>query len=183
MKCRWAVAVVGLAALAAACSGGANDVESSAPRIGDDASASRAEAAPASAGQQVVEYGGIQFEVPAGWPIHDLGAAPATCVRFDVSAVYLGTPSAAMECPAQMIGRADAVLVEAGPLPTSAARDGLEVSATTDVNGVGVQIDTSRAVEHELVVSVPGSGLTFTLSFGETDAVAQQIISTIRAVG
>jgi hypothetical protein len=177
------VATVGLAAVLAACGGGANEVGSSAPRVDERAAAPRAEAAPASAGQQLVRYGGIEFAVPAEWPVHDLEAAPATCVRFDVNAVYLGTPSADMDCPAQMIGRADAVLVEGGPVPTSSAREELEVSAAGDLNGLAVEIDVSRSVEHELVVSVPRSGLTLTLSFGESDVVVQQIISTIRAAG
>ena len=49
---------------------------------------------------------------PADWPVHDLAADPTTCVRFDVHAVYLGHPGADMDCPAGLVGRADAVLVE-----------------------------------------------------------------------
>ncbi len=175
---RCAMAIVGLAALLTACGGGT--VDSSAPRGGEGSTASRA--ATAAPGQQVVEYGGVRFAVPAEWPVHDLAAAPSTCVRFDVNAVYLGTPSAAMECPAQVIGRADAVLVESGPFPSSAARDGVESARAVDVNGLVVEIDPSHSVEHELVALVPQAALSFTLSFGDSDAVAQQIISSIEAV-
>ena len=110
MKLHRSLAVVpALAGLfLAACGGGTS--ESSAPRVDDGSPVARAEAV--EAGQQLVEFNGVRFAVPAGWPVHDLAAEPTTCVRFDVNAVYLGTPSADMECPAQVIGRADAVLVE-----------------------------------------------------------------------
>ena len=52
-------------------------------------------------GLRTVTYHGVQFDVPADWPVYDLAADPTTCVRFDVHAVYLGHPGADMNCPAR----------------------------------------------------------------------------------
>ena len=76
-------------------------------------------------GVRTVSYHGVEFDVPAGWPVYDLAADPTTCVRFDVHAVYLGHPGADMSCPATVIGRADAVLVE--PVDGSTPADGRSI--------------------------------------------------------
>jgi hypothetical protein len=78
-----------------------------------------ASAAWAHGGHKVVHFHGLSLRVPASWPVVDLGAHPATCVRFNRHAVYLGSPSAEQRCPAHQIGRTDAILVEN---PAQAAR-------------------------------------------------------------
>ena len=47
-------------------------------------------------GLQTVVYHGYEFQVPAGWPVYRLDQHPDTCVRYDVHAVYLGTPGVNM---------------------------------------------------------------------------------------
>ena len=47
-------------------------------------------------GVRTVSYHGVEFDVPAEWPVYDLAADPTTCVRFDQHAVYLGHPGADM---------------------------------------------------------------------------------------
>jgi hypothetical protein len=49
---------------------------------------------------------------PADWPVYDLTKDPTRCVRFDRAAVYLGHPGPNQDCPAQLIGRTTALLVE-----------------------------------------------------------------------
>ena len=49
--------------------------------------------------------------MPASWPVYDLAADPATCVRFNRHAVYLGQPGARQRCPAHAVGRTEAILV------------------------------------------------------------------------
>jgi hypothetical protein len=68
-------------------------------------------AAPAAAqnGPQVT-YRGVTFAVPRGWPIYHL--TPHQCVRLDRHAVYLGTPGADQNCPAELIGRTETLLVQ-----------------------------------------------------------------------
>lgn len=70
-------------------------------------------AAPApAAGKRVVRFDGRWRAVPAAWPVYRLSRNPRMCVRLDRRAVYLGTPSARQNCPAEAIGRRRAILVE-----------------------------------------------------------------------
>ena len=64
-----------------------------------------------SAATKVVRYHGYRLVVPASWPVYDLAADPAVCVRFNRHAVYLGQPSSRQRCPAHSIGRTEAILV------------------------------------------------------------------------
>ncbi|HEU5419621.1 MAG TPA: glycoside hydrolase domain-containing protein [Streptosporangiaceae bacterium] len=76
-----------------------------------------AAAAPARAGAALrrVQFQGYTFQVPAAWPVIDLARHPATCVRYDRHAVYLGSPGADQSCPSWLFGTTEAVLVQAGP--------------------------------------------------------------------
>lgn len=74
--------------------------------------------APATAMARTVRFEGRSVDVPAGYPVIRLDRHPNTCVRLDRRAVYLGTPSPRMRCPAEAIGRRRAILVE----PARAAR-------------------------------------------------------------
>ena len=64
---------------------------------------------------KTVVYAGYEFQVPASWPVYRLDQDPATCVRYDVHAVYLGTPGANMQCPAGLVGRTETVSVIPSP--------------------------------------------------------------------
>lgn len=134
-------------------------------------------------GLRTVTYQGVQFDVPADWPVYDLATDPTTCVRFDVHAVYLGQPGADMKCPAGVIGRANAVLVE----PTGGERHaGSQVSgnspdvAATTASGLSVQVATNSAVASEVAADIPGAGVSVTLTYRDSDATAQQILRSFR---
>jgi Rv2525c-like, glycoside hydrolase-like domain len=68
----------------------------------------------ARAGFREVSYRGYHFQVPAGWPVIDLTARPATCVRFDLHVLYLGQPGSHQMCPAVLVGTTEAVLIQPG---------------------------------------------------------------------
>ena len=72
------------------------------------ATLSPASAISSAGAQQRVTYGGLGLHVPQGWTVVDLTSDPTACVRFDVHVVYLGTPGAAQDCPAVLLGRTDA---------------------------------------------------------------------------
>src|ERR1700733_13712760 len=74
------------------------------------------------AAMKTVVYHGYEFQVPASWPVYRLDQHPSTCVRYDVHAVYLGTPGANMQCPARLVGRTQTVSVI--PSTTVAAGSG-----------------------------------------------------------
>ena len=111
--------------------------------------------------------------------MYDVAADPTTCVRFDVNAVYLGSPSPEMRCPSQAIGRADAVLLEPASAPPGPGDEHTAASVNV-ASGLSVELDTSDAVEHELVATVPSVGVRVMLAYGETDALAQQIVQSLR---
>ncbi|MEX1008968.1 MAG: hypothetical protein WD271_14135 [Acidimicrobiia bacterium] len=131
----------------------------------------------AAAGTQTVRYRGVEFTVPGDWPVYDLDADPSTCVRFDVHAVYLGHPGEDMQCPANVFGRSEAVLVE--PL------DGATVTAadtvgTANAHGLAVATDPRAAIEHEVRAALPGAGVAVTISFND-EAAGQQLLQTFKA--
>ncbi len=61
-----------------------------------------------------VSYRGYTFEVPAAWPVLNLTRHPGTCVRFDMHAVYLGTPGANERCPSWLLGSTEALVIQPG---------------------------------------------------------------------
>jgi hypothetical protein len=69
---------------------------------------------PASAGAKTIHFRGDKVAVPASWPVYRLADRPHTCVRLDRRAVYLGRPGPAQRCPASVIGRRRAILVDPG---------------------------------------------------------------------
>jgi hypothetical protein len=141
-------------------------------------------------GVRTVTYRDVQFDVPADWPVYDLDADPTTCVRFDVNAVYLGHPGEDMSCPAGLVGRADAVLVEPtdDSAHTNQRQDDAEVGvASADVmastsSGLEVQVAGDGAAASEVVASIPSAGLDVTLPYQDSDSTAQQILHSFRAV-
>jgi hypothetical protein len=110
-----------------------------------------------SAGLKTVGYLGHGFTVPDTWTVVDLSTHPSTCVRFDVHAVYIGTPGSQQDCPARGVGRrTGAMLIQ----PAFSAR-----SAVT----------RSAAVEHpmsaEINATAPGVVITATYSPADQSAV------------
>ena len=65
-----------------------------------------------AAGTRTLHFDGRTLSVPRAWPVFRLAQHPRICVRLDRRAVYLGTPSAQQNCPADAMGRRRAILVE-----------------------------------------------------------------------
>jgi hypothetical protein len=95
---------------------------------------------------KAVSFHGYRVSVPATWPVFRLGTAPATCVRFNRHAVYLGRPSARQSCAGQPVGRTEAILIQ--PLAGRAAQV-LPATAAAGAAGSGAEaqiVDRSRRV-------------------------------------
>jgi hypothetical protein len=120
------------------------------------AAAGTVAATAASASAQQVTYLGHTFTVPASWQVVNLAARPTACVRFDRHVIYLGTPSASQQCPANVIGKTEAILAEpAGAAPAGAP--------------------ASDAVSHDIVATAPGIRVHAT--YGSDRATVTAILS------
>ncbi|WP_377273164.1 glycoside hydrolase domain-containing protein [Peterkaempfera sp. SMS 1(5)a] len=138
-------------------------------------------AAPASAPAapaKGVSYHGYHVRVPGNWPVIDLAAHPDTCVRFDQHAVYLGHPTDAGQasCPAGLVGRSDALLIEpldaqSRPLVDRYTRVAPHGSAKAPATS-GAGAPTGRIRE-----AVPAAGVLVT-SVGTDQAAAQTVLDS-----
>ena len=96
-------------------------------------------AAAATAGPlKALSYRGYRFEVPAAWPVIRLASQPRTCVRFDLHAVYLGTPGADQKCPSWLLGATEAIVIQ--PAAASAARASQENPVSNEVTASAPRI-------------------------------------------
>lgn len=127
-----------------------------------------------------VQYRGIAFDVPADWDVVDLEQDPTACVRFDRHAVYLGTPSPDMQCPASILGHTDGLVVQPGDLGVAQEAGDTAAAATEQVNGLDVAVADNSATSGQLDVATNGVALNFVLGGDET--AARSIIATIRPV-
>src|SRR5690242_5328965 len=73
---------------------------------------------------RTVSYAGGEITVPADWPVYRLDTDPARCVRYDIHAVYLGTPGTGQQCPAGLIGRTETVSIIPAPAGAQGAPRG-----------------------------------------------------------
>jgi hypothetical protein len=129
------------------------------------------------AGEQLVTYSGLQFEVPSSWPVYQLSSDPNRCVRFDVHATYLGAEGPAPLCPAMLVGRTEAVQVE--PLNTQTQAAQIATAAQT-LNGLAVRVDPNAATNSADTVVFPDQGLVAIITFRSDPAVAAQILQSFQ---
>src|SRR6201995_5058275 len=96
-----------------------------------------------ASGMQTVTYDGDSVTVPASWQVFHLDSDPGQCVRYDINAVYLGSPGANQNCPSNLMGRAQTITIT----PAGVSKSGS--------GGAGTQ---SAAAQGGLVQSPPPSG-------------------------
>jgi hypothetical protein len=137
---------------------------------------------PAPSGWKQIHYGRALIDVPAGWPVIDLAKSPHQCVLFNVHAVYLGQQGPAAECPAQAIGRADAVQVE--PLDGQTRQQILSAPADDTINGEPVAIEPDSSATRSVVASFAGLGMVLIATYATDSTVATRIVHSVeRATG
>ena len=127
-------------------------------------------------GFQAIEYSGLRFQVPQDWPVYDLAKDPTRCVRFDQHAVYLGHAGANQDCPAQLVGRTEAVQVE--PIDATSQATVSAATAPGEINGLSVHRDPNGATRHNEVAAFDAAGVVATVTFRNDDALAQKILGT-----
>jgi hypothetical protein len=133
------------------------------------------------AGFQGVEYAGLQFRVPDDWPVYDLSKDPSRCVRFDHHAVYLGHAGAKQDCPAQLVGRTEAVQVE--PIDATSQTTAARAKAPIEINGIAVRLDPSSGITRSLVAAFDSASIVATVTFSSSDALAQKVLHTFERSG
>jgi hypothetical protein len=135
-----------------------------------------AQAAPIATPTRDVAYHGYHLSVPVGWSVVDLARNPDSCVRFDRHAVYLGRPGADQQCPAHLVGRTEAVVVE--PL------DGASVGAAHHVSvlsGTAAPAELPSTVDHQETLAVPAAGVLVTGTYADSPAALSTVLRTGRA--
>ncbi len=122
--------------------------------------ATSAVAAPATA-LQAVSYAGYRFEVPASWPVINLASQPQTCVRFDLHAIYLGTPAVDESCPGWLLGATEAILIQ--PAPRSVPRQSVENTLTNRIIASAPRISITATFDSdpaEIISILASAGLS-----------------------
>ena len=143
-------------------------------------------AAPA---MKTVEYRGYAIRVPASWPVYSLSKNPRQCVRYDVNAVYLGTPGPNPDCPAHVVGRADTVSIggPATPGPQSTpVRTDLRAAVGTKRAGTDVPATPGTIMQNaqlrQLSVAMPASAPAITATYGTSADEIMQVLAGIRQI-
>lgn len=146
--------------------------------------------AKAGSALKTVAYAGYEFQVPASWPVYRLDQHPQTCVRYDVHAVYLGTPGPDMRCTAGLVGRTQTVSIipgQGGPVGSNAAPPGHPNQPQAPGGTVLQRLSavhgtmTRNAVNHELKVTVSSApNATVLGTYGNDPAVVEQVLNTLR---
>lgn len=85
-------------------------------------------------------FHGVHLAVPVTWRVYDLSREPATCVRFDRHALYLGVPGARQRCPAHAVGRTEAILLSPWRAGAAALGDALPGTGAIAGRGSGVTV-------------------------------------------
>jgi hypothetical protein len=149
---------------------------------------SKAPAKPAT-GMRTVVYEGYEFQVPASWPVYRLDEHPQTCVRYDVHAVYLGTPGTDMRCAAGLVGQTQTVSFipgkgaasgpaagHAGHSAAAGQAGGTELQQLSAVHGTVTQ----NAVRHKLEVTLGSAqGATVLGTYGTDPGIVEQVLNTL----
>ena len=117
-----------------------------------------------STNSATVSYRGYTFDVPRAWPVVNLTEAPTTCVRFDQHAVYLGVPGSTESCPAKVIGRTEALLIEPATLTTATRITDLQISHEFDATAPGITVTATYGSDRTLMQTMLASALPATTS-------------------
>src|SRR5690349_17931372 len=132
---------------------------------------------------QTVTFGGYAVSVPASWPVYDLTKNPRQCVRYDVNAVYLGTPGPDQNCPPNLVGRVDTVTIQAPAAPAGAKsgdnKGPLQAGRKAPAPGTIVQ-DPDL---HELALALPDQAPSIGATYGTGPGAAEQMLASVRQAG
>jgi hypothetical protein len=130
---------------------------------------------------QTVTFGGYTVSVPASWPVYDLTKNPRQCVRYDVHAVYLGTPGPDPDCPPNLVGRVDTVSIQA---PAASAGTNTAGNSKGPRQGGQQALNPGTIVQdpdrHELALAMPDKAPSIGATYGTGPGATEQMLATVR---
>ena len=143
----------------------------------------------AAQAMKTVEYGGYAIRVPASWPVYLLSKDPGQCVRYDVNAVYLGTPGPNQNCPPHLVGRADTVSI-GGPVtlgePSTPVQTDLRAAVGAKRAGTDVPAKPGTILEsaqlREFAVAMPGSAPSITATYGTDPDLILRLLAGLHRI-
>jgi hypothetical protein len=138
-----------------------------------------ATSATASPSRQDVSYHGFHLTVPIGWQVVDLATRPNACVSFTRHTVYLGTPSGEQNCPANAVGRTEAIVVQ--PL-TAAAMATAPGQAVLDAHQAA-PTQLADNTDQQWQYAVPSAGVDVTAVYGTDPGTLRTVLESARLDG
>ena len=133
----------------------------------------------------------------ASWRVFHLDSDPGQCVRYDINAVYLGSPGADQNCPSNLMGRAETITITPAGLSgassqasggnrSAAAQGGLVQSPPPSETGRAISAKASSfsrmseySQEHELRGLVAGNGPSVTATYGSDPAPVTRYLRSL----
>ncbi len=143
----------------------------------------------AGGAMKTVEFRGYAFKVPASWPVYSLKKDPNQCVRYDVNAVYLGTPGPNQHCPPDQVGTADTVSVGGPAIPgvlvvslkTARRAQVGDARSATDLRAAPGTIMKNPG-QHEFAIAMPAAGPSVTATYGTDPGLILQVFGSLHPV-
>ncbi len=138
---------------------------------------------------KTVEFQGYSITVPASWPVYSLSKDPGQCVRYDVNAVYLGTPGPNQHCPPDLVGTADTVSMGGPAIPgvlvTSAATGRRatagDLRSAQDVPAAPGTIMKNPG-QHQFALAMPAHAPSVTATYGTDPGLIIQVFGSLHQV-
>ena len=85
-------------------------------------------------------------------------------MRFDEHAVYLGAPGSTQNCPAKVIGRTEALLIEPATLAAATQITDLRISHEFDATAPGITVTATYGSDRTLMQTMLAAALPATTS-------------------
>jgi Domain of unknown function (DUF1906) len=128
-----------------------------------------------------VQYHGYQFRVPSSWPVYNLASDPSQCVLFNTHAVYLGTPGNAQNCPAQALGRTEALLIQ--PTPASVPSSVIVLTGEGASLPESAALPSAAAAAQTIQVEVPEADVLVTATYGTNESRLRSVLAGATITG
>lgn len=161
------IAVAGVAALSAVAGCGVQR-----PHAGARTSASPE----GPRGWKAVSYAGVRVDIPASWPVVNLGTDRTACLSYNGPALYLGWVDGVPACPVSP-ARSQAGIVELAQLSTTPYAGARPMGAPVTVHG-----HAGYPVKGPNILAFPGLDLLVLLEASDP-ATGRHILDSLRQVG